>query len=351
VTTLSADPGAGLSQRAVYDARYEADGYDLRAGVRVLTAEMEALGAALARIVRQRGTCDRIGIFDFGYGTGRVTNEFLLRFLELQPTAANTLHVVAYDVSSEGLRKAADRLADDHYFEGLDDLCWDSASGSTYVVGTLTRKQSAGTLSITFIHGSETDSLDAMVKLAVVYNDGNLFDICTSWYSGIGHVPGETRRSEYFDAFDRLTAAQGEMVIAVSGTGDLVEHDRTDIRSALIEGAGDLIYRTELGQLNYWHVFDTDLAAHVRKIKRDGQFCWIEAIRYPGDEFVDRNAERPNYEDVRALNEHMKDQEWLPQHYALCHTVAAIRSAVAPEQRDEDEMARRFLEKLTRGMP
>jgi hypothetical protein len=61
------------SQRAIYDERYKVGQYDHRSAVRVLTAEREALSQAMDRALKYNQSAQIINLFDFGYGTGRVT--------------------------------------------------------------------------------------------------------------------------------------------------------------------------------------------------------------------------------------------------------------------------------------
>ena len=59
--------------------------------------------------------------------------------------------------------------------------------------------------------------------LAREANGGRKYLVTTSWYSGIGHIPGSRLRRGYFRQLGRLTARRGEMVMSVSATGDLAE--------------------------------------------------------------------------------------------------------------------------------
>jgi hypothetical protein len=73
-----------LSQRAIYDARYRAGGYDRRSAVRVLTAEAEALRQAARRVLDRICDLRELSLFDFGYGTGRVTNQFIDHYVHVR---------------------------------------------------------------------------------------------------------------------------------------------------------------------------------------------------------------------------------------------------------------------------
>ena len=93
-----------------------------------------------------------------------------------------------------------------------------------------------------------------MRRLALRASNGEKYLLTTSWYSGLGHIPGESLRREYFRQLGKLTFGRGEMVIAMSATGDLPELQRefserlasgnTDFP---IQALGDVVYETELG--------------------------------------------------------------------------------------------------------
>src|SRR5215475_11051920 len=102
--------GSYLSQRAIYDERYTAGRYDHRSAIHVLTAEREALAGALDRALKSNPGTDTINVFDFGYGTGRVTNELAHSFPPDYAATGKNLRIVAFDVSSVGLRKAREAL-------------------------------------------------------------------------------------------------------------------------------------------------------------------------------------------------------------------------------------------------
>jgi hypothetical protein len=103
---------AYMPQRSIYDQRYEAGRYDQRSAVRVLTAEREALRHAMDRAVESNRGARRINLFDFGYGTGRVTNEFIGSYVSQYAASGNDLLVVAYDVSSCPFTGSRPRHAD-----------------------------------------------------------------------------------------------------------------------------------------------------------------------------------------------------------------------------------------------
>ena len=134
--------------------------------------------------------------------------------------------------------------------------------------------------------------------------------LTTSWYSGLGHIPGESLRREYFRQLGKLTSRRGEMVMSMSATGDLAELQREfseRLASGVTDGfpiqaPGDVVYETELGQSNFYHVFGTDLNDHMRAITGWGQHWWVEGIRYPDEEFASRAAEQANHRRVREAN-------------------------------------------------
>src|SRR3982750_1225889 len=95
-----------VDQRSIYDLRYTGNGYDERSVVRVLTTESVSLRRAAFRALKSLPGSGALVLFDFGYGTGRVTNEFALDYSACFGDFGRDLHVIAYDVSSVGLRKA-----------------------------------------------------------------------------------------------------------------------------------------------------------------------------------------------------------------------------------------------------
>jgi len=139
-----------------------------------------------------------------------------------------------------------------------------------------------------------------------------------------------------------VTHQRGELVLSVSALGDLVDaqHEWTE---RLIEGVsvdevpgevtievpGDVVYETELGQSNYYHVFGPELAELMvltgpadepPKIR-------IQGIREPDDEFQNETAERANYDRVCLRNRACREQGRRSQDYDYegLHTVAAVR--------------------------
>jgi hypothetical protein len=139
--------------------------------------------------------------------------------------------------------------------------------------------------------------------------------------------------------------------MSVSGTGDLAELQPVftewpakGITGGFpIEAPGDLVYETELGQSNFYHVFGAELNDHMRAITGRGQHWWVEGIRYPGEEFASKEAERANYRRVLKANEGKRDRgrDWDAADYQEFHTVAAFRSPLDPAARSSLEAARR----------
>ena len=107
---------AYVSQRAIYDERYRVGRYDHRSAVRVLTAERNAMRHAMDRALKSNRRVRRINLFDFGYGTGRVTNEFIGSYVHDYAASKKDLCVVAYDVSSAGLMKSKEALCSRYGF-------------------------------------------------------------------------------------------------------------------------------------------------------------------------------------------------------------------------------------------
>ena len=117
-----------------------------------------------------------------------------------------------------------------------------------------------------------------MRRLALRASGREKYLLTTSWYSGLGHIPGEGLRREYFHQLGRLTSRYGEMVISVSATGDLAEL-QPEFSERLangitggfpIQAPGDVVYETELGQSNFYHVFGAELNDHMRAITVPG---------------------------------------------------------------------------------
>jgi hypothetical protein len=125
--------------------------------------------------------------------------------------------------------------------------------------------------------------------------------------------------------------------LAVSATGDLAELQpewskklkRGEIGDFPVEMAGDVVYDTELGQPNFYHVFGTELNEYMSAIS-EGRHWWVEGIRYPGEEFASEEAEQANYELVRKANEAKRNRDWDEADYREFHTVAARRSPMKP---------------------
>lgn len=350
---VTAPPMPVASQRSIYDLRYLSSGYDGRANVRVLTAEALAFAGAIGRARRALAT-QELSLLDWGFGTGRVTLEMATRLPQALPDAFESLHVVGYDVASEGLRKSADTLLRLGFRPSGSPLRWSPDDEEPYVCGSLRAVFAGRTVTVTLVHGCETASREAMVETLLGANAGLPFAVTTSWYSGLGHLPTQAARSVELRALDELTDESGELVIAVSATGDRVEHDRVEVPGVEFAGDSDLLYRTELGQLNFWHVFGTDLIEHLDDLvdREKGQTGWIEAIRFPGDEFGSREEEEDNYAEVRRTNEQLGSSAWTPEDFARCHTVAALRSRASSADRKETSLAlERVREALLHELP
>ena len=328
---------AHKSQRSIYDQRYEAGHYDQRSAVRVLTAEREALRRAMGRALRSNGTARQLNLFDFGYGTGRVTNEFIGWYARPHASSGRDLKVVAYDVSSAGLAKAQEALCSEGF--AVDEpISWTPDENTGYIAGRVSKREAGVTITVVFVHGHEDQHPSVMRRLALMASDGEKYHLTTSWYSGLGHIPGEHLRREYFRQLAELTSRRGEMVMSMSATGDLAELQREfpeRLASGAIDGfpiqaPGDLVYETELGQPNYFHVFSTDLNDHMRAITDWRQHWWVEGIRYPDEEFTSREAELANYRRVLKANDRRRGRVWDAADYGEFHTVAAFRSPLDP---------------------
>jgi hypothetical protein len=178
-----------------------------------------------------------------------------------------------------------------------------------------------------------------MRRLARKANGDRKYLVTTSWYSGIGHIPSDRLRRKYFCQLGKLTAGRGEMVMSVSATGDLAELQpevAKRLANGMIDGfpiadPGDLVYETELGQSNFYHVFSTDLNDHMRAITGWRQHCWVEGIRYPDEEFTRKPDERTNYQRVLQANYLKRNRTWAADDYREFHTVAVFRSAQLPQ--------------------
>jgi hypothetical protein len=262
-------------------------------------------------------------------------------------TAAKDLRVVAYDVSSVGLIKAQKALCRAG-FAPKETSDWRSDSTAGYIAGSVHKVEAGLTVEVVFVHAYEGEPPEVMSQLAMKANGGAPYLLTTSWYSGVGHIPGENLRREYLYRLGDLTAPDGELVLAVSATGDLIELqpewskklERGEIGDFPVEMVGDVVYDTELGQPNFYYVFGTELNKYMRAITRRRQHWWVEGIRYPGEEFGSQEAEQANYELVCKANKdkRARDQdrygsrvrEWNEDDYREFHTVAARRSPMKP---------------------
>jgi hypothetical protein len=340
MTTDLVVKNAYASQRSIYDKRYEVGQYDHRSAVRVLTAEWNALNGAVKRALESNPAARTISLFDFGYGSGRVTNEFIESYARDHAQWERDLLVVAYDVSSAGLKKAAEALCSKG-FAPVIPISWRPDAEEGYIAGRIAKTEADLTTTVVFVHGHEAQHPEIMRELALRANGWRQYLVTTSWYSGLGHIPSEWRRREYFRQLGILTSWRGEMVISVSSTGDLSElQPEWSKRAATgergdfpVEALGDLVYETELGQSNFYHVFGTELDNYMKAITAEGQYWWMEGIRCPEEEFTSREAEQENYSRVCAANESKRGRIWTPADYEEFHTVAAFRSPLDPGRR------------------
>lgn len=324
---------AYLPQRTVYDKRYSAGFYDLRSAIHVLTAERDALAEALNRTLQSNQDAKLVTLFDFGYGTGRVTNELIKNYARDYTAPRKDLRVVAYDVSSVGLRKAQEALCSAG-FTPDGRLEWEPNNTGGYIAGSVYKEEADVSVSVVFIHGDETAPPEFMHQLALKASDGDPYLLTTSWYSGLGHVPGEKLRREYFRQLGALTSPTGEIVLSVSATGDLVEIqpqwskklEEGNVGDFPITSPGDVVYVTELGQNNFYHVFGIDLNEHMTAITSSEQHWWVRGIRYPGEEFQSTEEELDNYQRVLEANIGKCCRTWNADDYREFHTVAAFRS-------------------------
>ena len=337
MVTESACNSANLSQRSIYDERYSAGLYDDRS-VPVLTAERDALSNAMQRAVATFPFAHRISLFDFGYGTGRVINDWIEgQARQYLRSAHQELRLVAYDVSSVGLRIAQERLHAVGY-EPTRPVRWESGSTQGYIAGAVQKRQHDVSVTVVFVHGCEDEPPDVMRELALAANDEDRYLLTTCLYGGLGHVPGDDLRREYFRQLSELTSPRGEIILCLSATGDLVEIQPEwseklaagDTGGFPIERHGDLVYDTELGQQNFYHVFGTELNDYMKSITTAGQRWWIEGIRYPGEEFESLEAEQANYRLVRQANERKRGRVWSADDYRELHSIAAFRSPKGP---------------------
>jgi hypothetical protein len=274
-----------------------------------------------------------ITLFDFGFGTGRVTNEFVAGFTERYGHHGRGLRVIAYDISAVGLRKAEEELKWRHQFEAPSEIKWDDEASTGYVAGSLERDVRGTKLNVVFVHGNEAESPANISRLVRAANNGPAL-ITTSWYSGLGHIPGRDRRTDFVRMLDRVTDLRGELLIAPSVSGDLVEAQAEwaeklrsgDVGDYPIEVPGDVMYETELQDLNFWHVFSTDLEELIRRVCRRRQRAWIEALRMPGPEFRSLADEQENYRQTQLFNLSKRRRPWRHSDYRRVHTAVAVRS-------------------------
>ena len=323
-----------MEQRAIYDERYVGTGYDCRSAVRVLTAEATALRQAAGRALDSLPESDPLSLFDFGYGTGRVTNDFAVSYPTRFRHSGRNLRVIAYDISAVGLHKAAMSLIKEHGFDQAEPLSFENAADAGYVAGSICRLSDGIAVTVVFVHGNEHEGPETVRTLIEKANDGRPTAITTSWYSALAHIPLAAERATFFAMLSTITDARGELLIAPSVTGDLVELQaewaerlrRGDIGDYPIELPGDVIYETELAQKNFYHIFETDLADLLEANRAPGQQAWLEAIRLPDPEFASVAAEQANFRRVQEFNHRVGRRPWRPEEYRQVHTAVAIRS-------------------------
>ena len=190
-------------------------------------------------------------------------------------------------------------------------MFWMPGKTAGYIAGRISRIEAGITITVVFVHGHEGKDPDVMRRLALRASGREKYLLTTSWYSGLGHIPGEGLRREYFHQLGRLTSRHGEMVISVSATGDLAEL-QPEFSERLANGItggfpiqvpGDVVYETELGQSNFYHVFGAELNDHMRAITTPGQYWWVAGIRHPDEEFASSEDEQANYRRVREAND------------------------------------------------
>ncbi len=337
--TRAVADGISLSQRAIYDQRYAAGQYDRRSAIHVLTAEREALAEAVGRALKSSQDVSTVNLFDFGYGTGRVTNQLARSYPLEYAAAGKDLRIVAYDVSLVGLKKAQEALCAVGFVPD-GSLTWQQEDAGGYVCGSIRKEEAGLAVSVVFVHGCEEQRPEVMRQLALRASGGEQYLVTTSWYSGLGHVPGQSLRHEYFRQLGALTSPLGEMVLSVSSTGDLIEIQPEwerrrvdgDVEGFPVEAPGDVVYLTELGQPNFYHVFGTDLQDHMAAITAEGQHWWIRGIRCPDPEFASPADEQSNYWRVHEANESRRGRRWTAADFREFHTVAAFRSPADPER-------------------
>lgn len=327
-----------LTEREIYDKRFEQSGYDNRSRVRVLTAEREAIEGAITRAVRSHPTRSELTICDFGFGNGRVTTESALT--PPQPLNRNLL-VVAHDVASVGLMKAANNLIE-HGFSRSTRFNVDRDASTGYIIGDVSRtNDDGGTTTFRFVHGNEHDSPEKTQQLITQASDGNPL-VTVSFYSGLEHIPGTTRRNEMFDALITATDPTGEFLITVSGPGDMVEAQEEwakrlkdgTVGSKPVEDRGDIVYLTELGQENFAHIFSYEELLQLLKknCNLETQKVWIEAIRAVDEEFQSKEEEQNNYKKITRINRRWASgvsEEQLLLDCQSLHTIGGFRSGSA----------------------
>ena len=108
-------------------------------------------------------------LFDFGYGTGRVTNEFIGCYVDRYAASGRDLRVAAYDVSSAGLMKAEQTLRSRGFAQD-EPVNWKPDDTVGYIAGRVSRAMAGVTMTVVFVHGHEGQPPGARRQLALAAN-------------------------------------------------------------------------------------------------------------------------------------------------------------------------------------
>ncbi|MET8798036.1 GNAT family N-acetyltransferase [Nocardia sp. NPDC004568] len=328
------------SPQEIYDRIYQRAESGSEPSAPVLTAELSALSGAVDRATASDPHAEMISLLDFGYGMGRVTVDFALNHSSLSGERKPLL-ILAYDVSGVGLAKSAALLRDRHGFAGWVSVQSEPVSG--YVMGELGRRVGGVDIVFRFVHGHENDSVEAVQQLILRANNGKKVTVTSSWGGSVGRTPGIRARARLFEALGSLTDPRGEMVIAVSSAGAMVDEARywyaklrkNDVDGYPIEEFGDVVYDTEIpGVVDFCHLFDSDLPQYMKIAQsRQNQRVWVEGIRHAGPEPDTAASEQEDHRKVTELNSAKTDGLWDYDDYVKFHTVVVFRSGttVLPE--------------------
>lgn len=279
------------SETDVYDRRYREGTYDARfaTGERVLEGEWSALTEAVARAALAHSSADFVTLLDFGYGTGRVSQDFALAYPFLFPATRQGLKVLAYDVSGEGLRQSALKLERDEGFEKVGPFRWGDARSGGYVAGEMIKRVNGVDIAFCFVHGNEADPPGVVKELLLGANGGRPLMVTSSWFGSVGHIPGREQREAWFSMFGEVTSAAGEVAISVSTPHDRPPgavswedaFERGDLaEQPLLRDPGDVVYVAENGWPNYYHLFEPvevlDLMSLTAPTALPNQRLWVE---------------------------------------------------------------------------